>query len=173
MHWTIFALMEFAMLLGGVFCTLLGFRLILVDRPDPFSYERWYRQAGVYCRFIGPFCLLIALALPLVFGYIPLPRWVGQALVLLLLVCFVAFAAATWRSEPAVHWPRGVWGWIGYLFSGLCLGAVLGGILRTTGLDVTTDNPWFFGLFAVGLVLSRLLTVWFTRFKHGLRGPGH
>ena len=171
MPWFIFALMEFAMLLCGVFCTLMGFRLILVDRPDPLSYERWYRQAGVYCKFIGPFSLLIAVALPVAFGYIPAPRWAGQAMALLMLVCFVVFAAATWRSDPPVRWPRGFWGWLGYLFSGLCFGAVLGGILKMADLDVTTDNPWVFGLFGVGLVLSRLLTVWFTRFKHGLGGP--
>jgi len=161
--------MEFAMLLCGVYCTLLGFRVILVDRPDPLTYERWYRQAGVYCKFIGPFCLLVALALPAISGYVPAPHWAGKAMALLMLACFVVFAAATWRREPRVAWPRGFWGWVGFLFSGLCLGAVLGGILKMAGLDVTTDNPWFLGLFAVGLGLSRLLTVWFTRFTQGMK----
>ena len=171
MPWLLLALMEFAMVLGGVFCTLLGYRVILVDRPDTFSYRRWYDRAGRWLKFLGPVMLAIAVALPLMCGVVPAPAWVAKVLVLAISGAFVGFMVVTWKVEPPVAWPKGVFGWLGYLLTALCLCAVLGGILGAFGIDIPWGGPAFVVLYGVGLVAARALSVWMARFKRHVGDP--
>jgi len=170
--WPLLALMEFAMVFGGGVCTLIGFRLILVDRPDPFSYRRWYDRSGRYLMFLGPVMLVLAIALPLAFGIVPAPPWVAKALVLAVGAGFVVFVVATWKAEPPVLWPKGVFGWLGYLFTALCFSAVLAGILGEIGIEIAWKGPAFLALYVFGLVLARTLSVWMARFKRHTGDPG-
>lgn len=172
------ALMELMMLLVGVFGCLVGFRFYNGDGCDPVAWDRWYRGIGHWFRFIGPFCLLLALVLPLVFLRPAwLPTWAPGAGAIGALALVLVFAAATWRATPKVGWPKGFVGWVTFLWlEPLIWSGIAMGILDFAGFDLppVSEQPmwaWYLG----GLAVARLRQVWFTRLlfhaRQGLLPP--
>ncbi len=167
------ALMELAMLLVGVYGCLVGFRIYQGGaKVDRAAWERWYNATGHWLRFVGPFGLLVALALPLIFAKPAwLPAWAPGASALALLSLVLVFAVVTWRWTPKVGWPKGITAWLVLLWlEPLAWSGVAMGILDFLGLDGRpfADHrlwAWYLG----GLVFARLRQVWFTRFLHAAR----
>jgi hypothetical protein len=167
-------LLEAALLLAGVYGCLVGFRILRGGRSaDRAAWKRWYRNVGHWMRFLGPFCLVLAVVFPLlVLRPLWLPAWAPGAMALAVLAVVVVFAGATWRWEPRVGWPKGLAAWLGFVWleplvwSGIAMGALdfLG-----AELGPVRDQPlwaWYLG----GLAFARLRTVWFTRFLHHAAG---
>jgi len=166
-------LMELAMLLGGVYGCLVGFRIYQGGQGvDPAAWERWYRSAGHWMRFVGPFCLWLAVVLPFIFlEPCWLPPWVSGAAALSLLGLALVFAAFTWRWTPDVGWPKGIASWLSFLWlEPLLWSGIAMGILDFVGLDGRPFAEhrlwaWYLG----GLAFSRLRSVWFARMKWHMR----
>jgi hypothetical protein len=166
-------LLELTMLVLGVYSCLVGFRFYQGGaRTDPVAWQRWYRSAGHWLRFIGPFCLWLAVVLPLIFlGPEWLPAWAPGAAALGTLALGLVFAAATWHTTPKVGWPKGIAAWLGFLWlEPLIWSGIAMGILDFAGFEVppVSEQPlwaWYLG----GLAFARLRQVWFTRFLHHMR----
>lgn len=162
-----FVLMELAMLITGVYGCLVGFRIYNGSGRDPAAWEHWYRTVGHWLRFLGPFCLWMAVVLPIGF-FEPawLPAWAAEASAISLLVLGLVFAAATWRRTPRVGWPKGFAAWAGFLWlEPLIWSGITMGILDFLGFELgpVREQPmwaWYLG----GLAFARLRQVWFTRF---------
>jgi hypothetical protein len=140
----------------------------------PEVWEAWYRRSGHWLRWFGPWCLLMAGLLPVLFHLVPTPPWVPGTAALLLLAVALVFGVATWRWEPAVGWPRGIASWIEFLWlepliwAGIAMGALdfLG--FESPPMAERRLLPWYLG----GLVFARIFRVWFTRLLHRLRAGG-
>ena len=172
MDWIPLFLMELAMLLGGVFGCLVGFRVYRGGGGDPQAWDHWYRGSGHWLRFVGPFCLLMAVVLPVVWLRPAfLPPWLPGVAAIGILVMALGFGVVTWRWEPRVGWPRGITSWITFLWlEPLVWSGIAMGILDFVGLDERSFAEhrlwaWYIG----GLVFARIVRVWFTRFQHHAR----
>jgi hypothetical protein len=163
-----FVLMELAMLLVGVYGVLVGFRIYEGGgRVDPVAWDRWYRQAGHWMRFVGPFCLYMALVVPVTFSKPAfLPPWASGAAALSILALALVFGVATWRWSPRVGWPRGWRSWLLFLWlEPLAWSGITMGVLDFLGLDGRPLSEhrlwaWYLG----GLVFARVVRVWWARF---------
>ena len=164
----IVVLAEIGLLIGGVFGCLVGFRVYRGGkRGNRDDWDAYYNKGGYLFRFIGPYCLLLALVFPSIMGVGPtLPHPVPEVAVLALAGALVVFGACTWRKEPKVDWPRGFLGWLRFLWlEGLIYGAILAGVLSFLGLDLPSRGWPLVALWLAGLVVARTITVWLTRFK--------
>ncbi|MFH1463604.1 MAG: hypothetical protein ABIO70_04385 [Pseudomonadota bacterium] len=169
------ALMEMGLLVGGGWACLVGFRVYRGGgRVHPEVWERWYRSTGHWLRWFGPWCLLLALVLPVVFGVVPAPPWVPGAAALLLLGMALVFGVATWRWQPKVGWPRGFASWCCFLWlEPLCWSGVAMGVLDFLGFEgppVAERRMWLWYL--GGLLFARIVRVWLPRFTHRVRTGG-
>jgi hypothetical protein len=48
-------------LLGGIYCTLLGFRVVGKPPGASEEYDAWHRRFGTFFRVGGPFLILFGL----------------------------------------------------------------------------------------------------------------
>jgi hypothetical protein len=165
----VFALLELAMLIVGVYGVAVGFRLYEGGgRVDPAAWERWYRHAGHWFRYVGPFALYAALVVfPLAFLEPAfLPPWAPGAAAVSVLVVALIFGVATWRRSPRVGPPRGWRSWLLFLWlEPLAWSGIAMGVLEFVGCDPgpVSEQPlwaWYLG----GLAFARVVRVWLARF---------
>lgn len=171
-RYLLLALFEIGLLVAGGWACLVGFRIHRGGgRVHPEVWDRWFRSSGHWLRWFGPWCLLLALAMPVLFRVVPVPPRIPGAVALLLLGMALVFGAVTWRWEPEVGWPHGITSWIALLWlEPLVWSGIAMGILDFVGVHGPPMAerrllPWYLG----GLVFAWIFRVWFTRLLHHLR----
>lgn len=50
-------------LLGGIYCTLLGFRILPKKPKNPEKHELWYGKFGKFMKLAGPFLIVYGILL--------------------------------------------------------------------------------------------------------------
>jgi hypothetical protein len=168
--WILPSLFLFMGLFGGGSCLLLGWGIIPRQPRHPQLHAAWLARSGHLLRWLGAILLLLGLQMPLLMGCGPaLPPWVGQLMLAVVCGIFLAFVLRTWEPEPPVLWPKGFGAWFGFCFSVFASSAVLAGMLGSVGIDVGTDDWYFWGLAIPAFIVVRGLQVWGTRLmaRHG------
>ena len=153
-------LLEAAAILGGVFGTLVGYRVVRGSRASERAYAAWYARHGRHLKWIGPWSLFAAAAMPVIARDPIEPT--GKLLGVLLVVGLVAIVVRTWRPGPPVARPRGVIAVAEFALGALLYGGVLAGAVAELGIEL--EGAGIAIALVCGAVIQRVLDVWFARF---------